>query len=278
MAAAHFNQQHIGKWGEEYCAQARFCEFLGVKVPPATRAAWNKANANRTKDSVRRHTEAHKVKSAKQKKGRRERKQADARDATQHKDAYKSGGYFGQSKVAAEREGGDDEEAGSAGGKMRLCKSTNGGCGQLKYHDKSKRKCADCLENEAKAKGKGKGKAKAKAKAKAKGKRKRAASDDEGDGDDDDEEEEEEEAGVEEEDEWDAAADPQLKVAISKRLADPRLKVGSGLEVRFDTTGGFFWFDGKVKHLHGNGNVKFIEDDGTVHHYFDLKVETWKFL
>ena len=40
VAAAHFNQQHIGKWDEEYCVQARFCEFLGVKVPPATRAAW----------------------------------------------------------------------------------------------------------------------------------------------------------------------------------------------------------------------------------------------
>jgi hypothetical protein len=90
LAASYFNQPLIMQWDPDYCAQARFCELLGVPVPPASRAAWGKSNAKRMESTIKRRTEVHKVKVALWKKGQRARKQEDARLAKGNKDSYKS--------------------------------------------------------------------------------------------------------------------------------------------------------------------------------------------
>ena len=76
---------------------------------------------------------------------------------------------------------------------------------------------------------------------------------------------------------WDPATDKQLQQKMSARLAT--VKVGSAIELQLETNLGDLWFDGVVRHLHGNGVVRFVEDeDGSVHNKLDLKVEIWKFL
>jgi hypothetical protein len=53
----------------------------------------------------------------------------------------------------------------------------------------------------------------------------------------------------------------------------------TGIELRFETNFGDSWFQGMVHHINEDGTVKFVEDDdGTVHHNLDLRLETWKYL
>ena len=63
-----------------------------MEVPDVCRAAWDKSHKKILKDSTRRHTKEHRVKTAKQKKLRRERKMGDARKAKVEKDSYKMSG------------------------------------------------------------------------------------------------------------------------------------------------------------------------------------------
>jgi hypothetical protein len=136
-------------------------------------------------------------------------------------------------------------------------------CGDDAVHNKKKRMCVDCEATKAaKPKGKGKGKGK--------GKRK-AVSDSES------------ESESESEDEYDLSKDEQLMVSVDKRIE--KVKVHSNIEYCVDTflpdgtNLGPSWFSGKVMEVKGDGIVKFVEDeDGSVHHSFDLNENIWKFL
>ena len=249
-----FNQPYIMQFAgsEDYCCQARFAELLGMEVPDVCRAAWDKSNKKRLKDSIRRHTKEHRVKTAKQKKLRRERKMGDARKAKVEKDSYKSGGFqFTVKSTAGSGAGGS-----SNGQTTRPCKN----CGETAVHNLRARSCVACQQ---------KGKPVAKAK-----KRKVVVVRSDSDSDKDSE------SGMSsEEEEYDLSSDPQLQIDIDKRLLD--MRVGSRLEYMCDTNEGDSWFEGIVREVvdQKQGIVKFIEDDdGTVHEKFMLRLETWKYL
>lgn len=140
LATAHFNQIHIMQWDPGYCAQARLCELLGFQAPQHSLEAWRKANSQRMESSIRRHTEQHKIKVAKQKKRRRARKEDDARKAKASKDSYQSGLHFGESKVAAERASSKSSSDGGSG-TTRKCKKCNK---DDMYHEHRARMCREC--------------------------------------------------------------------------------------------------------------------------------------
>ena len=142
---------------------------------------------------------------------------------------------------------------GSGGQKSRQCSK----CGETEVHDKTKRSCVVCQAETAKtAKKKGKGKGKGKEKAV-----EISDSDDE----------------VTMEEYAEDLRDEQLMENLEKRIA--RVQVKSKLEYCVDTNLGPGWFNGMVLEVKENGFVKFLEDeDGTVHHNFDLNENIWKFL
>jgi len=245
IAGAFFNQPYIMQWDSEYCVQARLAELIGVPVPAFTRAKWDRANMKRMDTSIRRHTEKHKKLVAVQKKGRRLRREQDAKDATKRKESYRSGQHFGESTVASERVGGSGQAKG------RVC-----ACGAAL--PKRARKCDGCKAPKGKKKtykGKGKGKARAK------------ASDRESS-----ESESESEPEV-----YDLTQDAQLNQNLDDRIA--KVKKSDKLEYMCETDQGDSWFDGVVHHINGDDTVKFVEDDdGCVHHNFCLRSNIWKFL
>ena len=203
-----FNQPYIMQFAgtEDYCCPARFAELLGMEVPDVCRAVWDKSNKKkRLKHSIRRHTKEHRVKTAKQKKLRRERKMGDVRKAKAEKDSYKSGGFQFTVKSTA----GSGADGSSNGQTTRPCK-----CGKPAVHNHRARSCVECQQ---------KGKPVAKAK-----KRKVVIVRSDSDSDKDSESNMSSEEG-----EYDLSSDPQLQIDIDKRLLD--MRVGSRLEYMCDT-------------------------------------------
>ena len=71
--------------------------------------------------------------------------------------------------------------------------------------------------------------------------------------------------------------DEQLMLDVDVRIE--KVKVHDKLEYCCETNVGPSWFTGVVQEVKEAGYVKFIEDDdGTVHHNFDLRDNLWKFL
>ena len=138
------------------------------------------------------------------------------------------------------------DRAGTSGEKVRLRKE----CGDDKIHDKGRRKCRDCSAVASKTKSKQK-------------KRKK------GDSDSENESESEEEV-------WDVTKDEQLNQNLEDRIK--KVEPESKIEYCCETNVGDSWFEGMVHHINGDGTVKFVEDDGTIHHNFCLRGNIWKFL
>ena len=246
LAAAHFNRLYIMQWRPSYCAQARFAELLGLRVPESSRQKWQAANEAAVRQSVARHKEEYKQKRGTQRQASRERKAAHRVKAAAALASYKSGGFTFSSSVG-----------GSSGNKRKgkgpkLCKK----CGQVEQHSKGMRSCIKCKEREAAEKQKGKGKRKCK--------RKRKRSDDDGSSEE------------EEEEEYDESQDEELNTPVDERIKS--MKVGSRIEMVVPTTFGDSWEWGVITGYDGRYIVDWVDDDNEIYEKKDLRVEKWKYI
>ena len=271
VGAVLFNQPYVMQCeGEEdYCCQATFAELLGIDVPCYVRAKWDKMNQARKKASIRRHTKAHKVKTAKYKKAARLRKTDDAKLAKAAKDSYKSAGFrFNGEDDCGSSSGAADS---SKGEKMRNCKK----CGVDAVHSYRAQMCNMCRKAREDERAKPK-KQKTNGKGKVKGKAKRqkvVASDSESELD----LTSESDCGSEEE--YDESKDEELNTDVAVRLS--KMRRNSRIEVKFDTEEGPHWASGIVREVidKDRGTVKFIDDDESDFPYvLELRDGTWKYL
>ena len=79
VAGASFNQPLIMQNTKysDYCYQARFCELVHIPVAAHVRRKWDDMNQDRMKQSIKRRTEAYRIKHALGKQKRRKKKQED---------------------------------------------------------------------------------------------------------------------------------------------------------------------------------------------------------